>query len=132
MDKRTDEIIIRFENSWNNTEAFYRNLLEKHTGFNFVAPILEFIQELKNSGESKNFRLGTSMHTLIISRSVEHGLREDQKEIRIEKVNNLPDGFEYEVIMRQGKNVFRVYRVHNLNDEKVLNLLATLKETLID
>ncbi|WP_420398737.1 hypothetical protein [Flagellimonas sp.] len=132
MDKRTEEIIKRFENSWNNTETFYRNLLKNHTGFKFVVPILEFIQELKNSGESKNFRLGTSMHTLIISRSVEHGLRDDQKEIRIEKVNNLTDGFEYEVIMRQGKNVFREYRVHNLNDEKVLNLLATLRETLID
>jgi hypothetical protein len=132
MDNRTEEIIKRFEHSWNETESFYRDLLENHIGFNFVIPILELIKKMKNSGESQNFRIGTSMHTLIISRSVEHGLRDDQKEIRIERINELSDGFEFDVIMRQGGTIFREYRVRDLNNEKVLKLIRTLKGTLID
>lgn len=132
MDIRTEEIIKRFENSWNETESFYRDLLENYQGFQFVSPILELIEKLKELGEFRNFRIGTSMHTLVISRSVEHGLRDDQKEIRIERINDLPDAFEYEVIMRQGGKIYRKHRVRDLNDEKVMKLVKTLKGTLID
>ncbi|MEM6516963.1 MAG: hypothetical protein AAF688_12325 [Bacteroidota bacterium] len=132
MDNRTEEIIRRFEKSWTETESFYRDLLENYDGFSFVEPILELIRKMKDSGESQNFRIGTSMHTLVISRSVDHGLRNDQKEIRIEKVNDLKDGFEYEVIMRQGDELYREYRVTDLSDERVMKLIKTLKKTLID
>ncbi len=132
MDKRTQEIVNRFKDSWDKTEIFYRDLLENYDGFGFVKPILEFISELKNSGESKNFRIGTSVHTLVISRSVAHGIRDDQKEIRIERANDLADGFEYDVIMRQGGKIYREYRVTDLNDSRVIKLVSTLKTTLID
>ena len=132
MDNRTQEIIKRFEASWTKTERFYRDLLENHKGFGFVKPILELIITMRNSGESQNFRIGTSMHTLVISRSVSHGLRDDQKEIRIERINDLPNGFEYEVILRQGDQRYQEFRVTNLKDDNVMNLIETLKETLID
>ena len=132
MDNRTEEIIRRFEESWTETESFYRDLLENYDGFSFVEPILKLIRKMNDSGESQNFRIGTSMHALVISRSVDHGLRNDQKEIRIERVNDLKDGFEYEVIMRQGDERYREYRVTDLSDERVLKLIKTLKGTLID
>ena len=132
MDNRTEEIIRRFEESWTETESFYRDLLDNYDGFSFVEPILELLRKMKDSGESQNFRIGTSMHTLVISRSVDHGLRNDQKEIRIVRVNDLKDGFEYEVIMRQGDVRYREFRVTDLSDERVNKLIKTLKGTLID
>ena len=132
MNKRTEEITRRFAESWEKTELSYRNLLENHEGFNFVKPILDLIDKMKQSGESRYFRIGMSMHTLVISRSVNHGLRDDQKEIRIERINDLPDGFEYEVILRQGPKQYRRYKVTDLNDERVTKLIQTLKRTLID
>ena len=132
MDNRTEEIIRRFEESWTETESFYRDLLENYDGFSFVEPILELIRKMQDSGESKNFRIGTSMHTLVISRSVVHGLRNDQKEIRIERIDNLKDGFEYEVVMLQGGKRYREYRVSDLSDERVMKLIKSLKGTLID
>lgn len=132
MDNRTEEIVRRFEESWTETENFYRDLLENYDGFSFVESILELIRKMKDSGESQNFRIGTSMHTLVISRSVNHGLRNDQKEIRIERINDLKDGFEYEVVMRQGDERYREYRVTDLSDERVMKLIKTLKGTLID
>ena len=132
MDNRIEEIIRRFEESWSETESFYRDLLENYEGFSFVEPILQLIQKMKDSGDSQNFRIGTSMHTLVISRSVKHGLSNDQKEIRIERINDLQDGFEYEVVMRQGDEQYRKYRVTDLSDERVMKLIKTLKGTLID
>ena len=87
---------------------------------------------MKESGDSQNFRFGTSVHTLVISRSVNHGLRNDQKEIRIEKVADLKEGFEFEVIMRQGDEIYRRYNVTDLGDKRVVDLFKTLKDTLID
>jgi len=40
MNKRTHEIINRFDNSWRETELFYRDLFENHEGFGFVQPFL--------------------------------------------------------------------------------------------
>ena len=132
MDNRAEEIIRQFEKSWAETESFYRDLLENYEGFGFVEPILELIKKMIDSGESKNFRIGTSMHTLVISRSVDHGLRKDQKEIRIERINDLKNGFEYEVIMRDGGKRYREYVVTDLSDERVMKLIKTLKGILID
>ena len=132
MDSRTEEIIRRFEKSWLETQSFFLDLSENHEGFEFVNPILDLISTMKEAGEWKNFRAGTSMHTLVISRSIDHRIREDQKEIRIEWINNLPGAFEYEVIMRQGRNKYREYIIRNLKDEKVLNLFKTLKRTIVD
>lgn len=132
MNDRTEEIIRRFEESWTKTENFYRDLLENYDGFSFVEPILELIRKMKDSGESKNFRIGTSMHTLVISRSVDYGLRNDQKAIRIKRINDLKDAFEFEIIMHQGDERYREYRVTDLNDERVMKLIKTLKGTLID
>lgn len=132
MNNRTQEIIKRFEDSWTETESFYCDLLDNHEGFGFVIPILELIRKMRGSGESQYFRIGTSMHTLVFSRSVNHGLRNDQKEIRIECINNLKGEFEYEVTMRQGDKRYREFRVTDLNDERVIKLIKTLKGALID
>jgi hypothetical protein len=127
MDERTTEIIKRFTNSWTETESFYDNLIDNYPGFERLKPVRQFIGILKQNEEDNFFRLGTSVHVLIISRSVDHGLRRDQKHIKIEAYDN-----KFDVTMRDGDKVYRQYMVDSLEDIRVAKLLKTLKDTLID
>ena len=126
MNNRTIEITSHFEKSWNETEKVFDMLLEN--GFERLIPVREFISELKEKGENQNFRIGTSLYRLIFSRSVEHGLRDDQKQLIIDTL----DKKNYEIILRDGFKKYREYRISDLNDIKLTNLLETLKGTLID
>ena len=126
MNNRTKEITSRFEKSWNETEKIFDMLLEN--GFERLVPVREFISELKEKGENHNFRIGTSMYRLIFSRSIEHGLREDQKQLTIDTL----DKNDYQINLRDGIKKYREYRISDLNDIKLTKLLETLKGTLID
>ena len=128
MKDRTTEILKRFQTSWNETEAFFRDLYENYEGFGFVKEILELIEELRKEGKNSCFRLGTSIHYLVISRSVDHGLRRDQKCIRIESIEDA--GFK--VVLRDGDKVYREYQMIDLKNEKLKRLIKTLENTLID
>lgn len=68
------------------------------------------------------------MYYLVISRSVEHGLRSDQKSIFIDPIN----ADDYEVILRDGEKIYRKYRISNLEDHRLTSLLETLRHTLVD
>jgi len=127
MDERTTEIQRRFKNSWTETEVVYSNLIDNYPGFERLKPVKQFIQTLKQNGGDIIFRLGTSLHILVISRSVNHGLRTDQKHIKIDAYDN-----KFEVIFRDGDKVYRQYIVDRLDDVKVTRLLKTLKSTLPD
>ena len=126
MDKRTEEITNRFKQSWIATEKFYDELIHKHRTEHLI-PLKKFIVELRELGENSNFRIGTSVYFLIISRSVELGLRLDQKRIRIEPAKN-----EFFVTLSDGEKIYREYKLNDLNDYRMKNLLKTLKDTLID
>jgi len=127
MDERTKDIVERFSHSWIETEQFYDDLIDNYPGFERLKPIRQFISTLKQNGEDKFFRLGTSMHDLVISRSVDHGLRLDQKQIKIDAFDT-----KFEITLRDGDKIYRQYMVDNLNDNRVTKLLRTLKDTLID
>ncbi|MBC3758242.1 hypothetical protein H7U19_07495 [Hyunsoonleella sp. SJ7] len=124
---RTQEIINRFENSWDETIARYEMLIN-NGGFDKWIPILDLIVEMKKSNQWQYFRIGTSMLTLIFSRSVNFGLRMDQKHVKIETLNFN----DYEVSFRDGYKLYREYRISNLKDVRLTKLLRTLKDTLID
>lgn len=126
MDERTVEILRRFDDSWNKTLAFYDDLIGR--GWEHVVPIRDFLVDLDRSGGRKMFRLGTSVYILMLSRSVDHGLRRDQKYIRIDPIN----ANDFEIIMRDGDKRYREYRVKDLKDERIAKLLKTLESTLID
>jgi hypothetical protein len=127
MDKRTAEILRRFSSSWADTQNFFDDLVNNYKGFDRLKPVRAFIARLKQNGGEESFRLGTSVHSLIISRSVDHGLRKDQKYIRIEAYAK---GFE--VSLRDGEKIYRKYILESLEDTKVANLLKTLESTLVD
>ena len=127
MNERTQEIINRFENSWNETLERYEMLID-NGGFDKWIPIRDLIIEMKENGEWKHFRIGTSMFTLIFSRSVDFGLRNDQKHVKIETLNYN----DYEITFRDADKLYREYRITELNDIRLTKLLKTLKGTLID
>jgi hypothetical protein len=127
MDKRTKEIVKRFSDSWTETEKFYDDLIGNYLGFERLKPIRQFIVTLKQNGEDKFFRLGTSIHILVISRSVNRELRLDQKRIKIDAFDN-----KFEVTLRDGEKVYREYMVDSLDDIRITKLLRTLKDVLID
>ncbi len=128
MDKVAEEIINRFKKSWQEVEQFYIDLISNYSGFERLKAVLSFIQKLSLENQNIHFRLGTSIHRLIISRSVEYGLRSDQKYILIDvdAVGN------YEVTLKDGERIYRSISVQSLNDEKVTDLLNILKSVLIN
>ncbi|WP_303316509.1 hypothetical protein Q4Q34_06790 [Flavivirga abyssicola] len=127
MNSRTEEIISRFEKSW--TETFDRfQMLINNGGFDKLIPIRNLISEMRENDEWKHFRIGTSMFTLIFSRSVDFGLRTDQKHIKIETINFN----EYEVTFRDADKLYREYIISDLKDVRLHKLLNTLKGTLVD
>ena len=125
-DISNNEIINRFRKSWIDVENFYDTLIENHS-WNKLKPIKELIFELKLKGENEHFRLGTSVHYLIISRSVEHGLRSDQKHIRI-----MQTSLNFKVELREGLKEDRELVSENLKDVEIEQFLKILKNTLID
>ncbi len=127
MKSSTIEIVKRFEQSWKETQKRYDTLIG-NGGFNKLIPIKQFIKELQDKGESKHFRIGTSMYSLIISRSVDFGLRVDQKSIKIEAFN---EG-DFEILFKDGLKTHRKYRINTLDDERLFKLMQTLKDTLVD
>ncbi|XOV68273.1 MAG: hypothetical protein ACFHU9_03665 [Fluviicola sp.] len=127
MNDRSEEIKSRFQKSWVKTKQFYDDLIENY-GWQKLEPLRDFVINLIDTGESDYFRSGTSVHHLILSRSVEHGLRNDQKFIRIATIEKN----RFNVAFCEGGKTYREYEVQNLSDSTVTNLLKTLKETLVD
>lgn len=126
MDNRTIEILKRFDDSWNKTLGFYDDLIDR--GWAKVVPVKEFLTNLDRSGGRRLFRVGTSVFMLKISRSVMHGLRSDQKYIRVDPIN----ANDFEVTMADGEKLYRQYRVKDLGDPRITKLLKTLESLLID
>lgn len=126
MEYRTKEIRARFEKPWIGTEDIFDELLEN--GFERLMPVRDLIKELKSKGDNYHYRIGTSLYMLIFSRSVEDGLRDDQKYLIIDTIGN----DDYEIILRDRYKKYREYRIDDLSDNKLTNLLQTLKGTLID
>ncbi|MDP9077864.1 MAG: hypothetical protein M3O71_10605 [Bacteroidota bacterium] len=127
MQNRTEAILEQFANSWIETENFFDRLIENYPGFDRLKPIRKFIEELRQNDGHLYFRIGSSMHDLLISRSVKHGMRTDQKYIKIETYDE-----KFAITLRDGEKTYREYMVENLNDYRVTNLIKTLKNTLVD
>lgn len=127
MEEITAEILKQFEDSWEQTEETFANFIDTHPDLERLIPVYLFIQKLKDAGNNQFFRLGTSMHHLIISRSVNNNLRGDQKFIRIEAFDEL-----FEVTLSDGNKMYRQYKIEELTDPQLTGLLETLKSTLID
>ena len=127
MDERTEEIVKRFSESWDETQKFYSHLIDEVTGWDKLIPVYLFIQKQKKAGQYKFFRLGNSVHHLIISRSVASGLRPDQKFIKVDVRDK-----SFVVSLRDGTKMYREYTIKDLEDERFTGLLQTLKSTLVD
>jgi len=126
MDNRTIEITKQFQNSWEETQKVFDSL--DNDGFERLKPLKIFIAELKEKGENNHFIIGSSLNRLIFSRSVDFGLRDDQKRIMINPLA-LND---YEIIFSNGFKKYREYRISDLADNRLTKLLKVLKDTIVD
>jgi hypothetical protein len=128
MYARTQEIIRLFKLSWQQVKERFEELLFK---FDFepkyVQPYIDFINEIIATRQDEHFRAGTTVHNLMISRSVNHGLRMDQKYIKLEIFDH---GFD--AVFRDGEKEYRSYKIENLKDPRFLNLLKTLESIVVD
>ena len=128
MDDRTVEVLRRFGASWDQTKTRFNEIIAQDDYFKRQIRIREFIARLELAEGRKRYRLGTSIDKLIISRSVNHGLREDQKYISIEVIGR----DDYEVSLREGSKTYRQYRIKDLEDIRLTKLLQTLESTLVN
>ena len=128
MDERSTEIVRRFKESWVEVEARYRDLINNYSGCDKCRPIKGFISQIITVGDNSFFRAGPSMDALILSRSVDFGLRLDQKHIKIEAIT----ADDFEISLKEGSKVYREYRIKDLNDERLAKLMKTLRDTLVD
>lgn len=62
-----------FIESWDHVEDFYKRI--QHP---FASQVLNFIQQLRSAGYERTLRAGTSLFSLLVSRSQRYGLRLDQ------------------------------------------------------
>ena len=60
--------------SWDRLEEFYRSI----SSFPEQARALDFIAALRAIGFDRTLRAGQSLYTMLLSRSLRHGLRGDQ------------------------------------------------------
>ncbi len=60
MQDGTIEILKRFDDSWAAVENVYTDLIQNYPGFERLIPIKQFMDDLKQMGENKYFRLGMS------------------------------------------------------------------------
>lgn len=126
MDHHTSEVEKLFQISWKETLRRFE-LFDKG-GFEKLRPVKTLIEDLIEIGENKNLRLGTSFYDLIFSRSKENGLRSGQHRIRLSVV----DKNEYYLTYSDGKVIQQDFKLSDLKDERLIDLLNTLKGTKID
>ena len=110
-----------FIKSWEDIEIFYVDLLS-YSGWDRVKPVQDFIKYLRALGYDKLLRAGQSIHILMLSRSKNFGLRDNQHRIGIEATYS--NKFRVSYI---GETKFKEFETENLIDNKdlqeVLNLL---------
>lgn len=86
-----DSIVGEVNYSWIDTYSFYYMAYCKSSqGDNIVAQLIEYLKlitDLVKEGYLSDFRIGTSMFSLILSRSIKHHLRKGQKMIRIDMID---------------------------------------------
>jgi len=66
-----------FITSWDSTEQFYKEMVKA----SFSSEVLELIAQMRQRGYDKTLRAGTSLYSLVVSRSRRHGLRAEQPRI---------------------------------------------------
>ena len=84
------EIFVR---SW---DAMERRSALGTRGFpvELAEPIRALVQEMRRRGYDRRFRAGMAAHNIVLSRSAEHGLRNDQLNVSIWVNRHFLTGFE--------------------------------------
>lgn len=106
---------LKFAESWASAEMLYITI--KHT---YVENILKLMNALRSRGYDKNMRAGTSLYTFILSRSLEHGLKEGQAYVAFSF-----DQIGGTLIVRNGRHSgrFKEFRFDSIAFNETIDLL---------
>jgi hypothetical protein len=77
------ELTSKFKTSWDEIERFYDYFIVSHPGYEWLLPIKGLIRDIRARGYDQHLRAGQALHSLVLSRSREHGLRFDQPRLSI-------------------------------------------------
>jgi hypothetical protein len=80
----THEIEVAFVQSWDWIEQFYRDDLLSQATWRWLGAVPNLLSGLRERGYDRVLRAGQSLFILILSRSREYGLRDDQPFVAIE------------------------------------------------
>lgn len=110
-DNISEDIAQAFFDSWDDVEQFYdhqahlpdsfqpnptdaaeqeffqKYLSQTAAHYAWLKSILNLIRELRTHGYNRQFRAGTSLYTLILSRSCEYGLRNEQPRLYFQYID---------------------------------------------
>ena len=78
------EIEDAFAQSWDWIEQFYRDDLLSEETWRWLGAMPNLISALRQRGYDRTLRAGQSLFILVLSRSREHGLRDNQPFVAIE------------------------------------------------
>lgn len=76
--ERGEGILGEFKESWDRVERFYERLSNRWPSLDSITML---VGTMRQKGYDERLRAGTSLYTLILSRSRRHGLRSDQASI---------------------------------------------------
>ena len=71
---------LAFLESWDGAELFYQESASSKN-FAWLEPMIGFVEQLRIRGYDRLFRHGHALYFLVLSRSLEHGLRNNQPSI---------------------------------------------------
>jgi hypothetical protein len=118
----TVAIETEFIKSWDEIERYFEDLTSNE-GWKYVKPVLQIINQLRELGYDKVFRAGNSVWVLSLSRSILHGLRDEQHHIGIMATNQNT----FDVHYVAGENVVEQFEASDiLNDKEFFRLLDEL------
>ena len=105
------EYELEFIRSWQLIkDNLHRDPQDEHTKMN-----AKFVEGIQKRGYDKKLRAGKALFSIIISRSKEHGLRNDQHHIRL---NALADLELYEFEYHDEKTNYTIFKGNSI---KVIN-----------
>ena len=84
----THEIEDAFVQSWDWIERFYRDDLLSQATWRWIGAMPTLISGLRERGYDRVLRAGQSLFVLILSRAREHGLRDTQPFVAIERLRD--------------------------------------------
>lgn len=118
--------IERFQQSWRDVEKQLEQRIDDD-GVIYLVPLFMLVQRMSAAGEDRCFRLHTMNRKLLFSRSARSQFRNSQVYLELELMEN-----NFVVTLRDIEKMHRQFTIKDLDDERFIGLLQTVRDLPID